>query len=151
MLIYNKSMKKYIKKAKRKRYAKRSLLLQCRKTIYNEPFYCIKNGFCFDMHKIVTDSGEKLSSYEWEGNEYYMTTNHLYSKLIVEGIWMCVQIKNEMKYRFQEVNFEVVLIANRNSCFDKSIQIRLCKIRDNYHSPIEDIGGWKQPVLKLVG
>lgn len=148
---YNRKMKKYVRKAKKRAFIhfKRDLI-EKRYNLYHEEYYCFKDNFCleYDAEKLNI-RGNRLSDFEWEGNELYISNHHFDNNIIVRGIFLVLNIRKELKRKYRGVPFDIILMADTNKLgFVTSIQIRFYKVREN-QSIISrnDLEKCKQPIL----
>lgn len=147
-MLYNKKMKKLLRKIDRKSLvvAKRYLIDE-KRTINGEDYYCINQNFCFPYDEERDLQGEDLTYYEWEGNEIFITICKSKIDLLKKSLEVALQLKRQMKKEFLGIPYDIVLIMDiqrKNS----SATIRFYKVRKNNHIiKSEDLEKWRQPIL----
>ena len=162
MLYCNKKMNKYLKLYSKKYIDLRNChyqtnLTEMRKTILDGDEYCIylnDHFFCFEEREIYRIDNNwlmsDLSEYEWEGNEWYITSEVFRHKAMMKAIHFVISLKRELQQKYKDRKFTIVLIGGMSSNpFEESAQVRFYMNRPGcFEFPIEKIPGSNhQPML----
>lgn len=121
-------------------------------TVSGEDYYCLKNNFCFPQDEDINYVGAKLTYYEMEGNELFVTDKGFAGVLLKKSLSIIKSLRKQMIKEFQGVPFEIILVMDLKFGKGKSSAwIRFYKVRDKVHFiSEEELNLWKQPVLISV-
>lgn len=147
-MLYNKKMRKLIKKEERKNKKYQKYLIEKRFNLIGEDFYCLKKGFCISK-KNVMETGCELSDYEWEGNEIYFTSSGSTLDLLKKALKIVRKLKRQMRKEYSDSSFDILLSLDLgNKEIEPSFTIRFNKVRDKYHiiSP-DELDKYDQPLI----
>lgn len=123
-------------------------LIEKKWSMQGEDYYCIREGFCLSYVKNVIDTGLELSSFEWDGNEIYISEQCVIA-VAIEALRTLEQLKFQMTEDFPDAEFDIIISLDiEDSDMPPSATVRFYKIRENYHIvTLEELEAYSQPVL----